>query len=1011
MFPEDEEKSNALDEIAAPEESIETPDDIEMLDSGEQPLNNQSYSNGEQTRFGEKEYQAARNSQGKFDKNYYKNKDAELAQKEAAAKEEASKKTKEVADLDENGNAKWKDGETPKSRTWENGKETTAGMPTKSVKKSKMEQLKDDVNLMKAKNARFNNRINGAKANMYRMAHPIETKKEEIKDAAKQQVKKVAKEAAQKGKKAIASGAKKAAAKLLANPYVLAGIGAVVLLFIIIVAIISVDEGGEFVFKSECDFNRTKVTYKSCSTNIEMNEDLKNYVINTTYKIASGRDFTDDQIKALMIIVKTKALGDGNYNNVEKHIEISDCDIENLYTTSNGIVIHKLNNLVSNNSLLWWPVGSLETIVIDGKTYATGKPSSTRIISHYGGRNAPTEGASTNHMGIDIGNNYHGDGVNNVIASLDGTVTEVSYTDHRGYYVKIDHGTIQTLYQHLYSGSITVSVGETVHQGQAIAKMGSTGVSTGAHLHFEVFVNGSNVDPEDYVDPDNTRPVPDNTTTEETTTESSETETIATETGNTETDRYQQLYTAIENELYIKKNYTGTIESFDESDSLELNDAVLTNISSSNAGYTQIIESIYDDSDKYVYSLKGNCEMVNKSDSASYDDLCDSISMITTPLAREEFVFKTKEYFNSRNSSWGNSFAAQADVIYDISVKNGFNPELIVIRAILEGGSPVSHGYNYNNYWGIGCFNTAASLSSCKSYPSFDEGVLGYANILKGYGVDNLLEVYSVKHYAYIGDNWYNPGNSGLGGCYYYPYIKKFMSDERSAIVGAACASGNECSGSNCLKTNDEDQLAYSKYQIQSTLSMRKTVFGIDNEDCGDHSENCKLFAQGNADWGNISLGSSSTNMKNSGCAVTSIAIGISCSGTKLNVSDFNPGVLIRTLNDGNCFDAKGNIYWSCQAINKIAPDVTFINSHSGIKSKSNEEKNGIIASYNLNNHFILLHYVNDSHPRGHYVVYSSTSGNYYSTKDPSGGKVTSVLISDIDQIVVYSTKKDVVSV
>ena len=71
----------------------------------------------------------------------------------------------------------------------------------------------------------------------------------------------------------------------------------------------------------------------------------------------------------------------------------------------------------------------------------------------------------------------------------------------------IDHGDgLISLYGHLYQNSITVRKGDYVKQGQVIAKSGSSGNSTGGHLHFEVRINGNKVDPLEYVSVDNPRP-------------------------------------------------------------------------------------------------------------------------------------------------------------------------------------------------------------------------------------------------------------------------------------------------------------------------------------------------------------------------------------------------------------------------------------------------------------------------------------------------------------------------
>ncbi len=98
------------------------------------------------------------------------------------------------------------------------------------------------------------------------------------------------------------------------------------------------------------------------------------------------------------------------------------------------------------------------------------------------------------HTGIDLGG-HTGDAI---VASDGGTVISVGYTNGYGKIVKIQHSnSIQTWYAHC--SSITVSVGQKVAQGQVIAYVGNTGRSTGSHLHFEVRVNGTAVNPLTYL--------------------------------------------------------------------------------------------------------------------------------------------------------------------------------------------------------------------------------------------------------------------------------------------------------------------------------------------------------------------------------------------------------------------------------------------------------------------------------------------------------------------------------
>ena len=122
-------------------------------------------------------------------------------------------------------------------------------------------------------------------------------------------------------------------------------------------------------------------------------------------------------------------------------------------------------------------------------------PSSTRVTSDYGTRVSPMSGASSNHKGIDIGASSGAD----IIAAADGTVTAASYSSAAGNYVMIDHGGgLYTVYMH--ASSLLVSPGQTVSAGDVIAKVGSTGISTGSHLHFGVSLNGSYVSPWSYLE-------------------------------------------------------------------------------------------------------------------------------------------------------------------------------------------------------------------------------------------------------------------------------------------------------------------------------------------------------------------------------------------------------------------------------------------------------------------------------------------------------------------------------
>ncbi|WP_242831972.1 peptidoglycan DD-metalloendopeptidase family protein [Butyrivibrio sp. VCD2006] len=120
--------------------------------------------------------------------------------------------------------------------------------------------------------------------------------------------------------------------------------------------------------------------------------------------------------------------------------------------------------------------------------------SGGRQSSGFGRRNAPTKGASTFHKGIDWATPVG----TAVMASNAGVVTRAGWGRGYGYVIYISHADgRETRYGHL--SKILVKPGQSVSQGQKIALSGNTGVSTGAHLHFEILINGAQVNPLNYL--------------------------------------------------------------------------------------------------------------------------------------------------------------------------------------------------------------------------------------------------------------------------------------------------------------------------------------------------------------------------------------------------------------------------------------------------------------------------------------------------------------------------------
>ncbi len=177
---------------------------------------------------------------------------------------------------------------------------------------------------------------------------------------------------------------------------------------------------------------------------------------------------------------------------------------------------------ITGSADFWWPIGSSNITSSGGADFASGNPSWTTITSNYGPRVHPITGeVNSFHTGVDIADGKSA-GTTSVIASRGGKVVYPSSSDRvdcptssaldncgggYGNYVLIDHGDgSSTLYAHLHYMSITVYSGESVSQGQIIGKIGSSGNSTGPHLHFEVRYNGSTVEPLNYVSMSNPRP-------------------------------------------------------------------------------------------------------------------------------------------------------------------------------------------------------------------------------------------------------------------------------------------------------------------------------------------------------------------------------------------------------------------------------------------------------------------------------------------------------------------------
>lgn len=441
-------------------------------------------------------------------------------------------------------------------------------------------------------------------------------------------------------------------------------------------------------------------------------------------------------------------------------------DSKNLYDALYGKDEEEIK-LISSD-MMWWPIGSIDVTMINGTAFAIGEPQTVSRSDGFGcfaWRANKEKGETCGwHNGLDISGLGLPPGTINVIAVKDGVVVyptkeyQTQFKDHSGSayrngdggglgnYVVVQHsdGT-QSVYGHMAFNSITVMAGDTVRQGQVVGKVGHTGSSTAAHLHFGVKVGGQYVDPLDYIDPENPRP------------------------------------------------------------------------QGSNSGF----------------------------------------SLYSTTLSKNEFVAKMNGYCDRTNRiGFCKNFASIAGDIYDVSLKNNVNPELVIVTAGAESGWTLDKACAYtNNYWGIKITN-GNPCNSGGIYDSVLEGIIAYAKVIEsynpggslagminsrnnertkagcdaaGHGAPGTIEgMQSI--YSWIGDYRYNPGNSNLGGCYYFKHI---YGSNTYCDTKVTCVNYTDNRGEDLKKcpvgsrTTVCEQNDYTAWQLKKKLQIRYDIFGL----------------------------------------------------------------------------------------------------------------------------------------------------------------------------------------
>ncbi|GGW94151.1 M23 family metallopeptidase [Alteromonas halophila] len=225
--------------------------------------------------------------------------------------------------------------------------------------------------------------------------------------------------------------------------------------------------------------------------------------------IAELRDQTTAQLSA--VVARLAALSaqmqklDRQGQNIAKELGMKAADLDAFspeMLTDNqqqNPILDNIETMQRNLDSKAKQLATLETLVrghhIQQQSQLSGRPiASGWLSSYYGMRADPFSGEPAMHEGLD----FAGEQGSDVVATAAGIVTWAGDRYGYGQLIEIDHGDgYTTRYGH--NQSLSVSVGDVVTQGQVIAQMGSSGRSTGAHVHYEVIRNGQHVDPLPFV--------------------------------------------------------------------------------------------------------------------------------------------------------------------------------------------------------------------------------------------------------------------------------------------------------------------------------------------------------------------------------------------------------------------------------------------------------------------------------------------------------------------------------
>lgn len=219
-------------------------------------------------------------------------------------------------------------------------------------------------------------------------------------------------------------------------------------------------------------------------------------------------------------------------------------------------------------------------------------------------------------------------------------------------------------------------------------------------------------------------------------------------------------------------------------------------------------------------------------------------SLNETVLSLNEFISKMNDYCQrSNNKNFCNNFANNSELVYQTSVENNVNPELVVVTAGTEQGWSNPNG-SYN-FWGIAVTNGSNDTGS---FGSLENGIVQYAKVINDYNSPNSSHYNEIINrnnareeagckaeghgmpgtlegmqslYSWIGDHRYNPGGDGLGGCVYLNLI--YGAGYCSSVP--TCYDYNNCPSDS--KTTVCEQNDYTAYQLIGKFKIRYDIFGL----------------------------------------------------------------------------------------------------------------------------------------------------------------------------------------